>query len=190
MIEVFNMLEKEIMYDLINLDYTNKNIKPVYQAHKNARIVIIGQAPGEKAQKSGIPFDDVSGERLRSWMGINKETFYSDKIAILPVDFYFPGKAATGDLPPRKEFACKWHPLLLKQMPQIKLTILLGAYAIKHYLSVHVVTEAVRHYDAYLPHYFVLIHPSPLNQRWISKNPWFNDLIPVLQETVKNILNE
>jgi uracil-DNA glycosylase len=164
------MFEKEIMFDPMNLTYTKQNLKPVYQANKNALIVIIGQAPGEKAQQSGIPFNDISGDRLRSWMGIDKETFYSEKIAILPMDFYFPGKGKTGDLPPRKGF--------------------IGAYAIKYYLGVQAVTEAVKHYSVYLPNYFVLIHPSPLNQRWISKNPWFLELLPVLKLTVNNILSE
>ena len=172
-----SMFEKEIMFDPMNLTYTKQNLKPVYQANKNALIVIIGQAPGEKAQQSGIPFNDISGDRLRSWMGIDKETFYSEKIAILPMDFYFPGKGKTGDLPPRKGFAEKWHKKILHQMPDVKLIILIGAYAIKYYLGVQAVTEAVKHYSLYLPNYFVLIHPSPLNQRWISKNPWFLEQI-------------
>ncbi len=185
-----SMFEKEIMFDSMNLTYTKQNLKPVYQANKNALIVIIGQAPGEKAQQSGIPFNDISGDRLRSWMGIDKETFYSEKIAILPMDFYFPGKGKTGDLPPRKGFAEKWHKKILHQMPDVKLIILIGAYAIKYYLGVQAVTEAVKHYSVYLPNYFVLIHPSPLNQRWISKNPWFLELLPVLKLTVNNILSE
>ena len=181
-------MKSNIMNDPMNLEYTKNNIEPIYKVNKEALILLIGQAPGYKAQINKKVFYDQSGERLRDWLGINEEIFYSHKIAVLPMDFYYPGKGKTGDLPPRKGFANKWHPLLIRTMPNIKLTILMGRYAIKHYLNEDNVTLAVKNYQSYLPKYFPLIHPSQLNQRLISKKDWFYNVLIDLKIIVNKIL--
>ena len=135
----------------------------------------------------------MSGNRFRAWLGIDEETFYHPQnIAVLPMDFYFPGKGKSGDLPPRKHFADKWHPQLLREMKHIQLTLLIGSYAQKHYLKDTMksnVTETVKSFREYLPEYFPLVHPSPLNRRWEVKNPWFEkEALPVLKSKVSEIL--
>jgi uracil-DNA glycosylase len=164
---------------------------PLYTAATTSRIAIIGQAPGRRAQESGIPWDDPSGVKLRQWLGVTDEEFYDPaQIALLPMDFYYPGKAKSGDLPPRKEFAPTWHPLILEQLADLRLTILIGSYAQKHYLrTTSSLTETVRSHAAYLPTYFPIVHPSPLNFRWQAKNPWFEtDVIPELRRLVRAAL--
>jgi len=166
--------------------------RPVIQAGKTSRILIIGQAPGRKVHESGIPWDDVSGDRLRSWMGIEKSVFYdATLIALMPMGFCYPGKGKSGDLPPRPECAPLWHDRLLKAMNQIQLTLLIGTYAQAHYLDDRVsdVTTTVRQYKKYLPDYWPLVHASPRNQIWTKKNPWFErDVVPQLQKTIRRIL--
>ena len=183
---------KQIELDKRNTEYTNKNIPPILQVDKEARILIVGQAPGKKVEESLIPFNDKSGETLISWMGIDKDTFYSKEIAIVPMDFYYPGKAKTGDLPPRKFIAQEYHEPILKELNNIELTILIGKYSMDYYLKGRTkknLTETVRCFDEYLPKYFPIVHPSPLNFRWQAKNPWFvQDVVPVLKKTVKKIL--
>lgn len=190
---IFEKIKEEIMSDPMNESYTKRGIPPLFKASKNARIVIVGQAPGKKAEQTRLFWNDLSGDRLREWMGISREVFYStDRIAHLPMDFYYPGKAKSGDAPPRKGFAQKWHPLLLKEMPNIKTIILIGSYAQEYYLSKRQeknLTETVRNYHKYLPDFFPLVHPSPLNLGWLKKNPWFEDeVIPVLKEIVSKNL--
>ena len=184
-----NDLIKELKNDERNKGYTEKGIPPVFQINEHAKILIIGQAPGKKVEESLIPFNDKSGEKLMFWMGIDKETFYSEKIAIVPMDFYYPGKNKTGDLPPRKFIAEEYHEKILKLMPEIKLTILIGQYSMKFYLKDKMkenLTETVKNFQEYLPDYFPIVHPSPLNFRWQKNNPWFEkDVIPVLQERIK-----
>lgn len=125
-----------IMSDTANCEFTEKGWQPIFQGDEEAKILIIGQAPGIKTQEVGEPFHDKSGERLRGWLGIDEAIFYeSKKIAILPLDFYFPGKGKTGDLPPRLTFADKWHPKIIERMPKIELVILIGGYAQKYYLK-------------------------------------------------------
>ncbi|MBF1136323.1 MAG: uracil-DNA glycosylase family protein [[Eubacterium] sulci] len=183
---------KQIELDKRNSEYTNKNIPPILQVDKEARILIVGQAPGKKVEESLIPFNDKSGETLISWMGIDRDTFYSDKIAILPMDFYYPGKGKTGDLPPRKFIANEYHESILNELKNIELTILIGKYSMDYYLKGQMkknLTETVRCFDEYLPRYFPIVHPSPLNFRWQAKNPWFvQDVVPVLKKTVNKIL--
>lgn len=182
------MFKNEIMNDPENIKFTKNNIESIYKFTKNALILFIGQAPGYQTQVNKEVFRDRSGQKLRNWLGVSEDVFYSNKIAVLPMDFYFPGKGKTGDLPPRKDFASKWHPKLIKEMPKIKLIILLGSYAINYYLNEKNVTTAVKNYQTYLPKYFPLIHPSPLNQRWISKNEWFKDVLIDLKIIVNKIL--
>lgn len=178
----------------MNADVKAKGYAPVYTAGPKAKIAIIGQAPGSKAQLSMQPWNDQSGVLLRKWLGITDEQFYDpDLVALIPMDFYYPGKGAHGDLPPRKGFAEKWHPLLLEHMPNVELIVLVGAYSQKYYLGKAAgrnLTETVRLYNSYLPRYFPLVHPSPLNFRWRSKNPWFElEVIPVLQRTVRLVIS-
>ena len=182
----------KIKQDERNIEYKKKNIPPILQVSKSAKILIIGQAPGKKVEETLIPFNDKSGETLISWMGIDKDIFYSNKIAILPMDFYYPGKGKTGDLPPRKFIAEEYHKPILDELGNIELTILVGKYSMDYYLKGRKkknLTETVRCFDEYLPEYFPIVHPSPLNFRWQAKNPWFlKDVVPVLKKNVCEIL--
>ncbi len=189
-------LEK-IEYDIINhpdnSNYLDIGYKPTYSASTNSKIILVGQAPGIKAQESGIPWNDVSGDNLRKWLGVSKEKFYDESIfALIPMDFYFPGKAKHGDLPPRKTFAPMWHPLITNLLINTRLTILIGRYAQIYYLGSSVknnLTETVRSYKDYLPNYIPLVHPSPLTRRWQTKNIWFEDkVLPELKKVVTSII--
>ena len=183
-----------IVDDPMNAGMKARGYEPVYTAGPRAKIAIIGQAPGSKAQLTMKPWNDASGEQLRKWLGVTDEQFYDPNIiSLIPMDFYYPGKGAHGDLPPRVGFADKWHPQLLELMPDIELTILIGAYSQKHYLAKNAhknLTETVRAYTEYLPDYFPLVHPSPLNFRWQKKNPWFEkEVVPALLARVNSILD-
>ena len=189
----FKAIAEEIRKDPENASFTKRGIDPLFYAGPECRIMIVGQAPGRVAEESGIVWNDRSGDRLRDWMGIDRDTFYnSGKLAIVPMDFYFPGTGKSGDLPPRKDFADTWHPRLLELMPDLKLTILVGSYATKRYLKLKSsasLTQVVKDYRDYLPEYFPLVHPSPRNQIWMKKNPWFDQtVIPDLQELVAQIM--
>ena len=185
-------LLEELKKDPRNKEYTKNGYSPILQVDASAKILIIGQAPGSHVEQSGIPFDDQSGIRLRKWMGIDDNEFYSKDIAILPMDFYYPGKAKTGDLPPRKFIAQEYHEKFLKLMPNIELTLLVGKYSIDYYLGKKKkknLTETVESYQEYLPKYFPIVHPSPLNFRWLGKNPWFEEkTVKELQKRVRQIL--
>lgn len=186
-----NSIRNAIIKD--NVEFTKLGYNPIFRAYEEAKIVIIGQAPGIRTQLKVDVFRDKSGNRLREWMGIDEKVFYDSKIiAVLPMDFYYPGKAKTGDKPPRKDFADKWHPLLLECMPNVKLVLLIGMYAQKHYLGKDMkdnLTKTVMAYNEYLPKYFPLVHPSPLNRRWMAKNPWYeNEVLPVLKSELSAIL--
>ena len=188
-------IAKAIMADPDNQKFTKQGIKPLFAAPQNARINIVGQAPGLKTQEAGLYWKDKSGDRLREWLGVNEETFYnSGYFAVLPMDFYFPGHGKSGDLPPRKGFADKWHQLILELLPDIELTILIGQYAQKYYLHQKgniKLTETVQHYQDYLPDFFPLVHPSPRNQIWMAKNPWFAEqVVPDLQALVQKIIHQ
>ena len=187
-----NDIISQIENDSRNYEYTKRNIPPILQVNSKAKVLIIGQAPGKKVEESLIPFNDKSGDTLISWMGIDRDTFYSDKIAILPMDFYYPGNGKTGDLPPRKFIANEYHESILNELKNIELTILIGKYSMDYYLKGQMkknLTETVRCFDEYLPRYFPIVHPSPLNFRWQAKNPWFvQDVVPMLKKTVNKIL--
>ncbi|MDN5487762.1 MAG: uracil-DNA glycosylase family protein [Lactococcus lactis] len=189
----FKEIFEAIKADPQNKEYTKEGIEPLYSVHKEAKICIIGQAPGIRAQESRLFWNDPSGDRLRDWLGIDRTTFYeSNKISILPLDFYFPGKGKSGDLPPRAGFAQKWHKELLEEMPEIELFILVGSYAIKYYLNLKSsakTTEVIHDFEAYLPKYFPLVHPSPRNNMWLAKNPWFEpELLPELKKRVAQLM--
>jgi uracil-DNA glycosylase len=167
--------------------------RPVLTAHPTSKIVIIGQAPGIKVHASGIAWKDQSGKKLRQWLNISDEDFYdTEKFAIIPMGFCYPGKGKTGDLPPRQECAPEWHQQLLDKMSNVELVILIGTYAQRYYLKGKAkknLTETVGKYKSYLPTYFPIPHPSPTNRFWRSKNPWFEELIvPELQKKIKEIL--
>lgn len=190
----FEDIKEELEQDERNRSYTKRGIPPILQISPKARLLIIGQAPGKKAEESKIPFHDKSGEKLMAWLGVDPQTFYSEQVAILPMDFYYPGKGKTGDLPPREFIAEEYHPKLLALMPNVKLTVLIGKYSIGYYLKgkeERNLTETVRHYEEYLPSFFPIVHPSPLNFRWQAKNPWFEqEVVPALREKVKEALGE
>ncbi|HAS6144117.1 TPA: uracil-DNA glycosylase family protein [Vibrio vulnificus] len=166
---------------------------PVVQAHSEAKILIIGQAPGTKVHHTSIPWNDASGNRLRAWLDIEKQTFYDPKqIAIMPMGFCYPGRGQSGDLPPRKECAPLWHEALLKHLPNIELTLLIGQYAQNRYLSnkPKTLTETVQNWQAWLPDYLPLPHPSPRNTLWLRKNPWFEEqTVPYLRQQVHQLLS-
>jgi uracil-DNA glycosylase len=168
--------------------------RPVVTAHQNSKIAIVGQAPGTKVHKSGIPWDDPSGKQLRKWLNVSEADFYDPlNFAIVPMGFCYPGKGKSGDLPPRKECAVQWHGQLMEKMPGLQLTLLVGMYAQNYYLkdsAKKTLTETVRNYKTYLPEYLPLPHPSPRNRFWLTKNPWFErEVIPKLQRRIHTILN-
>jgi uracil-DNA glycosylase len=184
-------LREAIKADPQNAEMAAQGFEPLFTAGPKARIAVIGQAPGRKAQEIGIPWRDASGAKLCDWMGVSDEEFHDpNRFALVPMDFYYPGKGlkGSGDLPPRPGFAEKWHPPLFADMPDIRLTILIGQYAQKFYLAERRkrnLTETVQAWREYLPRYLPLVHPSPLNFRWQAKNPWFaEELLPELRTTV------
>lgn len=188
-------LLSEIRNCAVCKDFLPNIPRPIIQVSSVSKIVIIGQAPGQKVQNSGIPWDDASGNNLREWLGVDKETFYNDKFfALIPMGFCFPGSGKSGDLPPRPECAPLWHQKVLKSMTEIKLTLLIGQYAQKNYLKNSVkatLTETVKNYQEYLPNYIPLPHPSPRNNIWQKKNTWFKEnLVQVLQEKVGSIIED
>ncbi|MEZ4793665.1 MAG: uracil-DNA glycosylase family protein [Gelidibacter sp.] len=188
-----NLLQ-DIRQCTICKDHLPLGPRPIVSAHPDARIVIIGQAPGIKVHTSGIPWDDASGKQLRNWLGVSEREFYDEtKFAIVPMGFCYPGKGKSGDLPPRPECAPQWHQKLLDFMPNIELVILIGMYSQNYYLKEKAknnLTETVANYKDYLPKYFPLPHPSPRNRFWLAKNPWFEkDVLPELRKRVDTIYN-
>lgn len=186
-------IRQEIALHTSNKSLLAQGFLPLFVASTQSRIVIIGQAPSIRAQTSRVAWDDASGARLMNWLGVNEKQFRDTSLfAHIPMDFYYPGNGKSGDLPPRKEFASQWHAQLLDLMPNVELIILIGQYAQKYYLPHNqhsTLTETVRNYQPFLPDYFPLVHPSPLNFRWFAKNKWFEEeLIPVLQKTITTII--
>ena len=167
--------------------------RPILQLNPLARILIAGQAPGRKAHERGVPFDDPSGDRLRQWMGIDRELFYNAaKIAIVPMGLCFPGKRKGGDLPPRKECAPAWRQKVFAKLKDVELTLLVGSYAQAWHLkgkTKPTLTETVKAWRGYGPAFIPLPHPSWRNNAWIKKNPWFEEeLLPHLRRRVSRIV--
>ena len=167
--------------------------RPVLQLHPKASILIAGQGPGRKVHETGIPFNDPSGDRLRDWLGVTRDTFYDEKqIAILPIGFCYPGTGKSGDLPPRPECTTAWRASLLAHLSNIKLTLVIGQYAQNYHLrnsSYPTLTETVKAWKEFWPEHLPLPHPSPRNNIWLKRNPWFTtDLLPVLRKHVNAIL--
>jgi len=166
--------------------------RPVLQVDERARILIAGQAPGRKVHASGVPFDDASGKRLREWMGLDRESFYDPAfIAFLPMGFCYPGTGKSGDLPPRPECAPQWRARLMASMPNIDLTLVIGQYALAWHLpgaSTQNLTDTVRQWRKHWPALLPIPHPSPRNNIWLKKNPWFElDVVPALQVRVRDL---
>jgi uracil-DNA glycosylase len=164
--------------------------RPVLRASATARLLIVGQAPGTKVHASGIPWDDASGRRLRDWLEMTPETFYDERrIAIVPMGFCYPGKAGSGDAPPRPECRATWHPRLIPLLNQVRLTLLIGQYAQAYFLGARrkrSLTDTVAAHAEYLPQYFPLPHPSPRNIGWFKANPWFErEAVPTLRARVR-----
>ena len=166
--------------------------RPVLQLHPKARVLIAGQAPGRKVHDSGVPFDDASGNRLREWLGVTREVFYDpQQIAILPMGFCFPGSGRSGDLPPRPECAPAWRTQLLGQLRHLEMTLVLGQYAQAYHFgeASSSLTELVRSWRTYWPRMIPLPHPSPRNNLWLRRNPWFeSEILPSLRKRVSDVL--
>lgn len=168
--------------------------RPVVQMSASSRILIAGQAPGRKVHETGIPFNDVSGNRLRQWLGISPEVFYDEtKLAILGMGFCFPGTGKSGDLPPRPECAPTWRAPLLGQLKHLQLTLVLGQYAMAYHLPGRgkTLTDVVAGWRRDWPLIVPLPHPSPRNQAWLKRNPWFEqELLPVLRLRIAEVLGD
>ena len=166
--------------------------RPVFQLHPKAKILIAGQAPGRKVHDSGIPFEDASGNRLREWLGVTREEFYDpEQFAIMPMGFCFPGSKKSGDLPPRPECAEAWRKPLLAKLRQVELTLVIGQYAQAYHFGKtnSSLTELVKSWRTCWPLMMPLPHPSPRNNIWLRKNPWFEvELLPSLRKRVSKIL--
>jgi len=184
--------------------------KPIFQIDLHSRILIASQAPGSFAHRSGIPFMDKSGERLRAWMGVSEADFYNPKnVAIVPMGFCYPGKAKSGDVPPMAECAPKWQSPFLAHLPNVRLKLLIGLHSQRWHLGAackKTLTETVRHWGKSLEVIqegiesdntenklvqIPLPHPSPRNNIWLAKNPWFeNELVPLLQAHVARLIKQ
>ena len=165
--------------------------RPVVRVGPQTRLLIAGQAPGRRVHESGLPFDDPSGDRLRGWLGVDRETFYGDpRIGVAAMAFCFPGtNPKGGDYPPPKRCAELWRARLLAELPKVELTLLVGSYAQDWALGRRAMTERVRDWRAHLPDRLVLPHPSWRNSVWLKRNPWFEaEVTPYLRERVRTIL--
>ena len=166
--------------------------RPVLQVNTRATVLIAGQAPGSKVHASGIPFQDASGDRLRDWMGIDASVFYdAEQVAILPMGFCYPGTGASGDAPPRPECAPAGRAPLLKLLGNVQLTVVIGQYAQDYHLGIRqkaTLTETVRAWRDYWPDALPLPHPSPRNNLWLRRNPWFlAEVVPELRTRVRTL---
>ncbi|ACV29206.1 Uracil DNA glycosylase superfamily [Anaerococcus prevotii] len=187
-----SQIKEKLKKDERNKAYSERGIDPIFQVKEDSKILIIGQAPGKRVEETGILFNDKSGERLVDWLGIDMKTLHGGDFSIIPMDFYYPGKGKSGDKAPRRFIAKEYHPYLLENLKNIELTILIGAYSQKFYLKDNFkknLTETVKSFEDYLPKYFPLVHPSPLNNRWMAKNPFFEkEVLPDLRNLVGEIL--
>lgn len=169
-------------------------VRPVVQLAPGARLVIVGQAPGARVHASGVPWDDDSGARLRDWTGLDPAAFYdAGRVALLPMGFCYPGKGASGDLPPRPECAPLWHDRLMALLPARRLLLLVGIHAQERYLAgkrAKTLTETVRNFRTYGPDCFPLPHPSWRSTGWMKRNPWFAaDVLPALRQAVGDAMS-
>lgn len=185
-------LASEVRACAICIEHLPAGPRPVIQVGRSAKILIAGQAPGRRVHESGVPFQDPSGDRLRDWLGVTSEEFYDPKrIAILPMGFCYPGTGKSGDLPPQPECAPAWREPLLKALPKVELTFVLGQYALAYHLPKRykTLTAAVEDWESVWPAMLPLPHPSPRNQRWFRNNAWFEtDVLPKLRRRVRRLL--
>jgi len=193
--KIFDSLLAEIRACTVCAPHLALGPRPILRGQPSAGLLIISQAPGIRVHETGLSFDDRSGERLRDWMGIDRQTFYDEtRVAVMPIGFCYPGRDAKGgDLPPRPECAPLWHARLRRFFPAVELTLLVGRYAIDYYLPRFgrpSMTETIARWPGFLPEYFVLPHPSWHTLRWVSNNPWFeNEAVPELRRRVGQTLN-
>ncbi len=186
-------LLKEIRACTVCRDHLPLTPRPIIAGTKHSKIILVSQAPGRKAHDNNRAWDDPSGKKLREWLGVTEEQFYNpDNFAVLPMGFCYPGKGKTGDLPPRKECAPLWHASVCEHFKRVELILLIGKYAQDQYLGTNSkknLTENVASYTDFLPKYFPLPHPSPVNHFWRGKNPWFEDeVVGELQELIGRII--
>ena len=187
-----NALVSEISACQMCVEHLPHGPRPVLQVGSQARILVAGQAPGRKVHESGVPFDDASGDRLRNWLGVSKEQFYNRKLfAVLPMGFCYPGTGKSGDLPPRPECAPAWRAQVLSRLKKLKLTLVIGQYAQAYHLpmSQGSVTELALAWRKTWQHTVALPHPSPRNNLWLKRNPWFEtELVPKLRILIAEII--
>lgn len=194
MAESFEALMSRVRACRVCAQQLQHGCRPVLQAHPDARLLIVSQAPGRKVHETGIPFNDKSGDKLRDWLGIDRETFYdAHRVAIVPMGFCYPGKGKSGDLPPRPECAPLWHPQLLPRLTNIGLTLAIGGHAIRGMLGDRAkatLTETCETWREYLRHgKLPLPHPSPRNTAWFMHHPWFEaEVLPALRRRVRRVL--
>jgi uracil-DNA glycosylase len=190
--ESLNGLVTQVRACTICAPHLPDGIRPVVQANSKAKILIAGQAPGRRVHASGIPFDDPSGDRLRDWMGVTPKQFYNSELfAIVPMGFCYPGTGKSGDLPPRPECAATWRARLLRQLPGIETSLVIGKYAHEYHFGKNnlTVTKLVENWQQYWPGQIPLPHPSPRNNIWLKKNPWFEaEVVPVMRAHITSLL--
>lgn len=188
----FDELVKQVRACTICKDVLPLGPRPVVQLSESSRILVVGQAPGRRVHETGLPFNDPSGDRLRQWMGVTRDTFYDEqKMAILPMGFCYPGTGKSGDLPPRPECADAWREALLTRLPDIRLTLLIGQYAHAWHLGSRKrsVTDNVRAWQQHWPEIIPMPHPSPRNNLWLRNNPWFEqEVVPAMQARIAEVL--
>ena len=188
----FDQLVQQVRACTLCKDVLPEGPRPVVQLSRSSRILVVGQAPGRKVHETGIPFNDPSGDRLRQWMGVDREQFYNEEqVAILPMGFCFPGTGKSGDLPPRPECTETWREALLARLDKVELTLVIGQYAQAWHLpdSRKSVTDNVKAWREYWPGLLPMPHPSPRNIRWLKSNPWFEqEVIPRLQARIGELL--
>lgn len=195
MTDSFKQLIQEVRQCKICQEFLPLGPRPVLQMHPDATILVVGQAPGRRVHETGLPFNDPSGDRLRTWMGISRDIFYDEtKLAILPMGFCYPGTGPSGDLPPRPECAKHWRAKLLAQLTNIQLTLAIGQYAIAYHIpdskSHKTLARTVKNWQAYWPQALPLPHPSPRNNGWLKNNPWFEkEVVPTLQKRIQKLLS-
>lgn len=192
MIPTLDLLLREVRSCNLCAEHLPLGPRPVVQVDPAAKILIAAQAPGKRVHATGLPFNDPSGDRLRAWMGIGREVFYdAQQVALLPMGFCYPGTGKSGDLPPRKECAGAWRQALLEHLPNLHLTLVIGQYAHAWHLGQprKSLTQNVQNWRYYWPRLIPLPHPSPRNNIWLWRNPWFEqELVPKLKQRVQEVL--
>lgn len=187
--EPFDALLARVRACTLCAPYLPNPPRPILRASATATLLIVGQAPGRRVHETGIPWNDPSGDQLRAWLGMTRDTFYDEsRIAIVPTGLCYPGTVRGSDLPPRPECAPLWHPVLRAAMPAIQLTLLIGAYAQAYYLGDRrgqTLTDTVAAWRDFAPDFLPLPHPSPRNRGWLKRNPWFEaEVLPMLRKRV------